>query len=65
MISLTKLKNVLGDKGQNMTDEEIRGLRNDLDKVADVIFDSWLEKVNSARYIEDYEDNVVVQNHEH
>ena len=59
MISLTKFKNVLGDTGQNMTDEEIRSLRDGLDKVADIIFDSWLEKVNSARYMEDYEDNMV------
>ena len=44
MISLEEFKNALDDEAKKLTEEEILKLRDNMDKMADIFFDMWLEE---------------------
>ncbi len=48
MITLAEYKKSLGEYAQDLTDEQIEKLMIAFDKIADLIFDSWLNKRNAA-----------------
>lgn len=45
MIPFNKFKTILGKSGSQMTDEEIKQLRDFQDKLADSLFDFWLDEI--------------------
>lgn len=44
MVPLEEFKNALGDEAKQLTEEEILKLRDNMDKMADIFFDMWLEE---------------------
>ncbi len=44
MVPLQEFKNALGDEAKKLTKEEILKLRDNMDKMADIFFDMWLEE---------------------
>jgi hypothetical protein len=42
MISLEEFKTSLGSKSKELTDEQIIKLRNQMDKIADILFNMWI-----------------------
>jgi len=44
MISISKCKKALGDAAKKLSDEEVKKIRDIRDKLADIIFDQWLEE---------------------
>lgn len=51
MVPLLEFKNALGVLAQDLSDEEIGVLRDEQDRLADVIFDKWLSEVNASRNV--------------
>ena len=49
MISFEEFKKILGSYADGKSDEEINNLRILLDKMADIIFDRWLRKLNANK----------------
>jgi len=48
MLPIEKFKQALGDQAHNMDELEIERLRTQQDKLADVLFDFWLEQKNTS-----------------
>ena len=46
MIPLEEFKKSLGPLADTLSEEEILALREKLDRLADIVFDSWLRKRN-------------------
>jgi hypothetical protein len=46
MTSLEEFKKSLGPIADTLSEEEILALREQLDRLADIVFDSWLRKRN-------------------
>jgi len=46
MIDLEKFKEALGDLKNELTEEEILKLRENQDKMAEIIFSMWLAEIN-------------------
>ncbi len=46
MIPLKEFKNALGDEVNNLTEEEILKLRENQDKMTEIMFNMWLEERN-------------------
>lgn len=46
MIPLQKFKDVLGEEGKDLTEEEILKLKDQMEKLAEVLFDMWLREIN-------------------
>jgi len=47
MISLEKAKELIDDK--NLSDEEVKEVRDQLESLADLMFDMWLEERNQKK----------------
>jgi len=47
MIPLEEFKKSLGPLADTLSEEEILALREKLDRLADIVFDSWLRERNS------------------
>ena len=45
-ISITEFKKLLGSVASGLSDSEIERLRDLEDRLADIVFDSWLRKRN-------------------
>ena len=45
-ISITEFKKLLGSVASELSDSEIERLRDLEDRLADIVFDSWLRKRN-------------------
>jgi len=58
MLSLVDFKKSLGSQADKLTDEEITKLRDQLDQLANVLFDMWLNQRNriSPRELEKFDD---------
>lgn len=46
MISLEEFKESLGTLRSELSEEEILKLRENMDKMADILFNSWLKELN-------------------
>ncbi len=49
MISLKKFKDALGDLKKELSEEEISKLLDNQDKMADILFNMWLEQKNNNK----------------
>ncbi|EKD24128.1 MAG: hypothetical protein ACD_81C00100G0004 [uncultured bacterium] len=49
MISITDFKNLLGAYGERLTEEQVRQLYDWEYRMADAIFDQWLERNNTRK----------------
>jgi hypothetical protein len=47
MLPIEKFRLILGEKANNMSDEEIDNLRIQQDELADTLFDFWLAQKNN------------------
>jgi len=45
MIPLDKFKKLLGTTGENMTDDEIKKVRDLQYQLVDLLFDSWVDSI--------------------
>jgi len=49
MIALSKFKEALGSITRDMTEEQVLKLRENQDRMAEIIFDDWLFKVSKSK----------------
>lgn len=49
MISLKKYKKALGPLAQKLSEKEILKAREIQDKMAEILFDMWLEEINKKK----------------
>ena len=49
MIALTEFKQALGNLAQEMTEEEILKLRDNQDRLAEILFSLWLEEMKKKQ----------------
>jgi len=46
MLSVSKARQLLGKVAENMSDKEVEQLRDEMDRLADFVFDTWKESLN-------------------
>ena len=46
MIGLLEFKKALGSQAEELSEEEILKLRENQDQMAEILFNSWLAKIN-------------------
>lgn len=51
MIPFLEFKKLLGDAGTILSNEEVESIRDTEERLADILFDSWLRKRNSPAEI--------------
>jgi hypothetical protein len=51
MIPFLEFKKLLGDTGTILSNEEVESIRDTEERLADILFDSWLRKRNSPAEI--------------
>ncbi len=49
MLTPEKFKKSLGEEAKNLTEEEIVKLRDQMDQLADIFFDMWLEDIKKGK----------------
>lgn len=50
MVPLEEFRASLGDKAKELTEEQILKLREQMDQLAHILFNMWLEKINKSKY---------------
>ena len=55
MVSIAECRRILGESAEGMTDQQVEGMRAELERTADVMFDAMIEAgkngLEAARWI--------------
>lgn len=49
MLSIEEIRDKLPDKGKDLSDEQVKKIRDDMNQLAEIIFDKWLAERNEAK----------------